>query len=106
MPDWWKLPPLPDARAWRRLGDVVRARDPHCRGIVILGQEVSDTELRRAFDAASSEALVRGFAIGRTIFWAPAERWFSSLIDDETAIAAVAANYKRILDLWRGRSAG
>lgn len=106
MPDWWKLPPLPDAAAWGRLGDLVRARDPHCRGIVILGQEVSDSELRRAFDAAAGEPLVRGFAIGRTIFWEPAERWFSGAVDDEAAIAAVTANYARVLQLWRERKAG
>lgn len=106
MPDWWKLPPLPDAAAWGRLGGLVRARDPHCRGIVILGQEVSDAELRRAFDAAAGEPLVRGFAIGRTIFWEPAERWFGGAIDDEAAIAAVAANYARVLKLWRERKTG
>ncbi len=103
MPDWWKLPPLPDAKAWKRLGDIVRARDPHCRGIIILGQEVSDAELRLAFDAAADEKLVRGFAIGRTIFWGPAEQWFAGKLTDEQAIAAVAENYGRVAALWRDR---
>lgn len=105
LPDWWKLPPLPDAAAWRRLGDVLRARDPHCRGIVILGQDVSDAELKRAFDAAAGEPLVRGFAIGRTIFWPPAEAWFAGAIDDAGAAAAVAANYARVVNAWRTRNA-
>jgi 5-dehydro-2-deoxygluconokinase len=103
MPDWWKLPPLPDAQAWKRLGDIVRARDPHCRGIIILGQEVSDNELRLAFDSAADETLVRGFAIGRTIFWGPAEDWFAGKINDEGAIAKVAENYARVTKLWRDR---
>jgi len=103
MPDWWKLPPLPDAQAWKRLGDIVRARDPHCRGIIILGQEVSDNELRLAFDSAADEALVRGFAIGRTIFWGPAEEWFAGTINDEAAIAKVAENYARVTKLWQAR---
>ncbi|MBM3538489.1 MAG: 5-dehydro-2-deoxygluconokinase [Alphaproteobacteria bacterium] len=103
MPDWWKLPPLPDAGAWKRLGDIVRKNDPHCRGIIILGQEVSDNELRLAFDAAANEKLVRGFAIGRTIFWGPAEQWFAGQIDDETAVKRVAENYVRVAALWRDR---
>jgi 5-dehydro-2-deoxygluconokinase len=103
MPDWWKLPPLPDAKAWRQLGNVIRARDPHCRGIIILGLEVGDAELRRAFDAAADEALVRGFAIGRSIFWGPAEEWFAGKIDDEAAISRLAENYGRVAALWRER---
>mgnify|MGYP003341262637 FL=1 len=104
MPDWWKLPPLPDAKAWKKLGDILRKNDPHCRGIIILGQEVSDNELRLAFDAAADEKLVRGFAIGRTIFWGPAEQWFAGKIDDEAAIKLVADNYARITSLWRKRA--
>ena len=102
-PDWWKLPPLPDAAAWRRLGDLVRAIDAQCRGILVLGQDVSEAQLNDAFDAASGEVAVRGFAIGRSIFWAPAEAWFAGHFDDAATIDAIAANYERVVALWCAR---
>ncbi len=101
QPDWWKLPPAPDAAAWRALGDAVRTSDPRCRGIIVLGQDVSDAELGRAFAAAAGEPMVKGFAVGRTIFWQLAEQWFAGALDDAAAVQAIAANYLRISDLWQ-----
>ncbi len=102
-PDWWKLPPLPDAAAWRKLGDIVRANDAQCRGILVLGQDVSEAQLMDAFDAAADEQAVRGFAIGRSIFWGPAAAWFAGEIGDAAAIDAVAENYARVVAIWRAR---
>ena len=45
----------------------------------------------------------RGFAIGRTIFGAPARDWLAGTIDDETAVARVAAGYARMIEQWRRR---
>ena len=101
MPDWWKLPPLPDAKAWKKLGDILRKNDPHCRGIIILGQEVSDNELRLAFDAAADEKLVRGFAIGRTIFARPFQDWLAGRIDDRGAVERMAASFDHFTTAWR-----
>ena len=102
-PDWWKLPALADVRAWRRIGDVVRSCDPFCRGIVILGQESGYDGIARSFAAAAGEPLVRGFAVGRLIFWETAEAWFSGRIDDAAAIAAIGSNYDRVRSLWQRR---
>ena len=102
-PDWWKLPPLPEAESWRRLGDVVREYDPHCRGILVLGQDVAESRLAQAFDAAADEPMVRGFAIGRTIFWPVAESWFAGRTQDSQAIDQIVANYRRISAMWRSQ---
>ncbi len=102
-PDWWKLPPVADAAAWRAMGGIVRANDPHCRGIVILGQDAGAGDLARAFVAANAEPLVRGFAVGRHIFWDAAESWFAGRIDDAAVIAMVARNYRAVIDAWQAR---
>lgn len=102
-PDWWKLPPVADAAAWRAMGDVIRANDPQCRGIVILGQDAGAGDLARAFVAANAEPLVRGFAVGRHIFWDAAESWFAGRIDDAAVIAMVARNYRAVVDAWQAR---
>ena len=36
-PDWWKLEPQRDPANWVAIGEVIEARDPMCRGIVLLG---------------------------------------------------------------------
>jgi 5-dehydro-2-deoxygluconokinase len=102
-PDWWKLPPLMDGTAWTAAGDVVRRHDPHCRGIVILGQDAGASDLARAFAAATAEPLVRGFAVGRHIFWDAAEAWFAGKADDETVVATVARNYRAVAQSWAQR---
>jgi 5-dehydro-2-deoxygluconokinase len=100
-PDWWKLPPSSNPRAWQQIGDLVRAHDPHARGVMLLGLDAPEQELRKAFAAASSEPAVRGFAVGRTIFWPTAQQWFADKIDDRAAVREIAEAYRRIVNCWR-----
>jgi 5-dehydro-2-deoxygluconokinase len=47
----------------------------------------------------------RGFAIGRTIFGAPARDWMRGEIDDDTAVTRMAATYASLIEAWeRARS--
>jgi 5-dehydro-2-deoxygluconokinase len=103
LPDWWKIPPFAEAASWKAIGDVIRGNDLHCRGILILGQDAGVGELARAFAAATAEPLVRGFAVGRHIFWGAAEAWFAGKVDDAAAIATIARNYRVVADAWRAR---
>ncbi|WP_210495464.1 bifunctional 5-dehydro-2-deoxygluconokinase/5-dehydro-2-deoxyphosphogluconate aldolase [Microvirga antarctica] len=99
-PDWWKLEPQSDKQAWRAVGDVIRANDPYCRGIVLLGLEAPEAALEAAFEAAASESLVRGFAVGRTIFSEAARRWLKGDMTDEAAVADMAGRFQRLVDSW------
>jgi 5-dehydro-2-deoxygluconokinase len=103
-PDWWKLPPLSNVATWQAAGDVIRRYDPHCRGIVLLGHDAGSGDLARAFAAGSAEPLVRGFAVGRRIFWEAAEAWFAGKIDDTTAIKTIMQEYRAIIDSWETRT--
>ncbi len=100
-PDWWKLEPQTDKAAWRAIGDVIRENDPYCRGIVLLGLEAPEPELEAAFAAAASEPLVKGFAVGRTIFNDAARSWLKRQITDEAAIADMAARFRRLVESWQ-----
>jgi 5-dehydro-2-deoxygluconokinase len=100
-PDWWKLPPSADASTWRRIGDLVRTHDPHARGIMILGLDAPEEELGAAFSAAAAEPMVHGFAVGRTIFWSTAERWFAGSLSDAAAVQEIAQSYRRVVARWR-----
>jgi 5-dehydro-2-deoxygluconokinase len=100
-PDWWKLEPQATSAAWQRTGEVIRARDPFCRGVVLLGLEASEDVLEEAFQVAASDPVVKGFAVGRTIFAEPADAWLRGRMDDEAAIAAMAQRFSRLADAWK-----
>jgi 5-dehydro-2-deoxygluconokinase len=100
MPDWWKLPPSTDPGMWRSVGDAIRTHDPHVRGILVLGLDMPERDLGLAFASAATEPMVKGFAVGRTIFWPAAERWFAGEIQDAEAISMIAESFRRIRRLW------
>lgn len=101
-PDWWKLPPTTDTDTWQRIGGVIRAADPHCRGVLVLGNESSAEELLAAFEAAATEPLCVGFAVGRQVFAEPAGRWFAGEIDDTEVVKQVRSKFLALIDAWQG----
>lgn len=99
-PDWWKLEPIQSQDVWQALGDTIAARDPFCRGILILGMTSSLDEVRTAFVASTACPLVRGFAIGRAIFGTTTEEWLAGRISDAEAEAAIAGRFEQVIDTW------
>jgi len=104
-PEWWKLEPMARAE-WQAVDALIAERDPWCRGVVLLGQDASIDALGEGFDAARASATCRGFAVGRTIFRAPAARWLAGTIDDAALKREVRANFEALIERWmRARSA-
>ncbi|WP_419905886.1 bifunctional 5-dehydro-2-deoxygluconokinase/5-dehydro-2-deoxyphosphogluconate aldolase [Kiloniella sp.] len=99
-PDWWKLEPQTSRSAWENIDNVIRANDTYCRGIVLLGLEAPEEELKEAFASAITSPLVKGFAVGRTIFATAAEAWLKGEISDEEAITDMADRFRRLTDAW------
>jgi len=100
-PDWWKLEPVAHPEAWREVQAAVLENDPHCRGAVLLGLSAAHEELLSSFKAAAPFRIVKGFAVGRTIFHDVARDWLSGRIDDEAAVAELAAKLGALVDAWR-----
>jgi 5-dehydro-2-deoxygluconokinase len=100
-PDWWKLEPQASVRSWEAIDQVITTRDPLCRGVVLLGLEAPIETLKECFAAARAAKMVRGFAVGRTIFAEAAERWFNGEIGDEAAVDDLARKFAALVDLWR-----
>jgi 5-dehydro-2-deoxygluconokinase len=98
-PDWWKLPSMSD-ESWRGVAAEIAAGDPHCRGVVLLGLEAPEDELAAAFKIARRHPVCKGFAIGRSIFMAPAREWLLGNCDAEAFAANVAGNYRRLIEIW------
>ncbi|MBZ9716234.1 5-dehydro-2-deoxygluconokinase [Mesorhizobium sp. AD1-1] len=107
-PDWWKLEPQASSGAWAKIEAVILKHDPWCRGVVLLGLEAPQDELEAAFAATAKAPIVKGFAVGRTIFVHAAEQWLAGRMSDDEAIADMAQRFEQLTDAWlaaRGRKA-
>jgi 5-dehydro-2-deoxygluconokinase len=100
FPDWWKLPDPGSQAAWDAIAAATLRHDPYCRGVLLLGRDAPLAEIAASFDLAARQPVCKGFAIGRTIFGAPARAWMRGEIDDETAIARMAAAYSSLIEAW------
>jgi len=98
-PDWWKLPSMSE-EGWRGVATEIKTNDPYCRGVVLLGLEAPEDELAAAFKIARRHPICKGFAIGRSIFMAPARDWLLGKCDAESFAANVADNYRRLIEIW------
>ncbi|MCA3555469.1 5-dehydro-2-deoxygluconokinase [Aestuariivirga sp.] len=101
-PDWWKLEPQASATAWENIAAAIRENDPWCRGVLLLGLDAPEEELARGFEAAAGQPIVKGFAVGRTIFSNAAQKWLRREMDDEQAVADMAARFQALADIWNG----
>ncbi len=101
-PDWWKLEGQASRTAWLAVTQAIQDNDPHCRGVVLLGLDAPIDDLAAAFALAKEHPIVKGFAVGRSIFAEPAAKWMSGKIEDEAAVAAMAGTFSLLCDLWRG----
>ncbi|WP_207864845.1 5-dehydro-2-deoxygluconokinase [Pseudomonas sp. 58(2021)] len=99
-PAWWKIE-AQSAEEWRQLDELIQARDPYCRGVVLLGLNAPASALAEGFQQASHSQTCRGFAVGRTIFQAPSRAWLAGEIDDETLIRQVQGTFVELIDAWR-----
>src|SRR5690606_23175825 len=99
-PDWWKLEPLKTRAAWANAVATIEEHDRHTRGIVVLGLDAPEDELATSFEIAAGFDLVRGFAVGRTIFGEVARDWLAGRVSDEDAVDRMAKRYRRLCGIW------
>jgi len=99
-PDWWKLEPFKTDAAWRNAVDAIERHDPHTRGIVVLGLDAPEAELAASFALAAKQPLVKGFAVGRTIFGQAARDWMQVKITDDAAVETMVGNFSRLCAIW------
>ncbi|MFN4192926.1 MAG: 5-dehydro-2-deoxygluconokinase [Tabrizicola sp.] len=99
-PDWWKLEPFTSDAAWTKACAAIAGNDPHVRGVVVLGLDAAEADLAAAFRLAARQPLVKGFAVGRTIFADAARAWFRGDITDGAAVAIMVEKYARLCAIW------
>ncbi len=99
-PDWWKLEPYRNEACWAAAVETIQANDRHTRGIVVLGLDASTEELFKSFALAARHDLVKGFAVGRTIFGDAARGWMKGAISDAAAVQDMAQKYTMLCSTW------
>ncbi|SMX38197.1 bifunctional 5-dehydro-2-deoxygluconokinase/5-dehydro-2-deoxyphosphogluconate aldolase [Maliponia aquimaris] len=99
-PDWWKLEPMQSDAAWTATVQAIEENDPHTRGIVVLGLAAAEDALRASFAVAAKYPLVKGFAVGRTIFGDAARVWMTGGITDGEAVEQMRDTYARLCGYW------
>jgi 5-dehydro-2-deoxygluconokinase len=99
-PDWWKLEPFKTEAAWAGAVDAISRNDANTRGIVVLGLDAPSAELQASFEMAAKYPLVKGFAVGRTIFGDAARSWMTGAITNEEAINQMAGNFEKLCNAW------
>lgn len=105
-PDWWKLEPSDDVEAWANIQRTIMTNDPLCRGVLLLGLSAPEAELIESFRVAARIPVVKGFAVGRTIFADVAEAWLSGKMDDAAAEEDLARRFEVLVSAWREARAG
>ncbi|OBY28525.1 bifunctional 5-dehydro-2-deoxygluconokinase/5-dehydro-2-deoxyphosphogluconate aldolase [Leisingera sp. JC1] len=100
FPDWWKLEPFRTEEAWEQAAAAITRNDPHTRGIVVLGLDAPEAELAESFALAARQPLVKGFAVGRTIFGDAVRAWMQGEMSDEAAVAQMTGRFTRLCGIW------
>jgi myo-inositol catabolism protein IolC len=107
-PDVWKIEGLD-----RKFDceDVVRAARGNGRdrvGCIVLGRAEDDARVRKWLTTAASVPGFIGFAVGRTVFWAPLISWREGKISRGEAVGTIARRYREFANIFatKTRTAG
>lgn len=98
-PEWWKLGMMA-AESWQALDQLVAAKDPYCRGAVILGLNQPVPALLDGFKQARAD-VVKGFMIGRSVWGEPASAWLRRELDDEAFVRRIADGFRALITGWQ-----
>ncbi len=99
-PDWWKLEPFTTDAAYEKACAAITANDPHTRGVVVLGLDAPAEELAASLAIAARHDLVKGFAVGRTIFGDAARGWLAGTLGDDAAVEMMVQKYAGLCAVW------
>lgn len=99
-PDWWKLEPFATEAAWEAACGAIAERDAFARGVLVLGLDAEPEALAASFALAARQPLVKGFAVGRTIFGTAARGWMAGDLTDGAAVAMMTERYADLIRVW------
>lgn len=97
-PAYWKIEGMPDRASLATVDEAIRAVDGPRQ--LILGKGAGMEAVREWFRAAAGAPTAAGFAIGRTVYFAPAADWLLERISRHDAIDRIIGNYESVISAW------
>ena len=106
-PDIWKIEGLDDREACREIATHARREGRDRVSCIVLGRGASDEKVDEWLRAAAGLDGYVGLAIGRSIFNESVKAYAADPdgFDREAAVAKIAYNYRRFIDVYEGATA-
>ena len=98
-PDVWKIEGLDSSDDCVRVAEAARAGGRDEVSCVVLGRGGNEDKVADWLRTGAGVPGYIGFAVGRTIWWDPLSDWLGGG-DADAAAAAIAANYRRLIDVY------
>jgi myo-inositol catabolism protein IolC len=105
-PDVWKIEGIDDPDDAAFIGSLTRAEGRDRVASVVLGRGADDAMVDHWLRTGAPVPGYAGFAIGRSIWWDAVAAWKDGSITADAAADAVAAKYRRFIDLYVEAASG
>ena len=103
-PDWWKLEPIENVEFWSKANNIIQQFDPYAQGIIVLGMDAPSDKLASVFDLCKNYKHVKGFAVGRSIFFETARKWFGNEINNQQVKDEIFNKFTTLIKLWKRKN--
>ena len=103
-PDIWKIEGLDRQEDCERVAERVRSGGRNNVACVVLGRGANDEAVTHWLRQGAGVPGYIGFAIGRTIWWDPLTAWLAGETGRAVATKQIAANYRRMVDVYTSAS--
>ena len=100
-PFWWKIAGKFTANHWSIVSSILEQNDPDSRIILLGGEQTDITGFGPLFASAKASGKVSGFAIGRSVFWDPWQRFLKDEILLEEIPSIIAKDFLHCIRLWQ-----
>ena len=101
-PDVWKIEGIDTREDCERISKQVRSGGRDRVACVVLGRGADEAAVIHWLRTGAGVPGYIGFAIGRTIWWDQVKAWLAGDLDRETAAKGIAANYRKMIDVYTG----
>jgi myo-inositol catabolism protein IolC len=100
-PDIWKIEGIDRREDCQMIAEQTRAGGRDGVACVVLGRGASDDAVIHWLQQGAGVPGYIGFAIGRTIWWDPLKAFVDGQSSREDAAEKIAANYRRMIDVYQ-----
>jgi len=99
-PDIWKLEAMPVGIDWKKLIATIKTKNKKDAKIIVLGRAGSRSLVSYWLKVAAPFEDIIGFAVGRTIFFPPLQKFLKKELTKRQAVDLIAKNFEYFIELW------